>query len=431
MELHPIALRSKETAQRLRVPIATPGAANRAMWREVARQTGKVRTWQEGSRTRVALEFWLNSQRRRIYSDVDRWGHRKPLTPESAEDLLRDIQAEIRSKRSIEDALAPFLGADAPENLFGTRWHAYLQQKEREAKQRRITARHLRNIQGIERRGYLGSLLDRSIFDLDYGALEDWLAWLETEKPELSPKTRKHALDAVMASLRWLRKRKDIAEVPDPPEIPTDEHAPVLLSDETRSQILDRIQEPQRGIFLALAHMGLRPSEARALDVSAYRDDYLTISQAAKDPLVAGEIWGTKTHRVRRLPVPLELVEWIETHVSLRNRLHGKTALFRNPAGQTESLRWSPSAMKRTWDRGRSRAAIPALRGHPTLVCDTRAGTRHGPVPRPEVPRTHRPEDHRALREAGRYGPPARATHPRNRLQGKTPQENTPSFSCL
>ncbi len=321
------------------------------MWRDVARQTGKVRTWQEGGRTRVALEFRLGGKRRRIYSDVDRWGHRKPLTQESAEDLLRDIHAEIRKRQGVEEALAPFLGADAPENLFGTRWHQYIAQKERESKQRKITSWHLRNLQGFERRGYLGALLDRSIFDLDYGVLEDWLAALEAEKPNLSPRTRKLTLDAVMACLRWLRKRKDSAELPEAPEIPTDEHAPILLSEETRRQILDCIPEPQRGIFLGLAYMGLRPSEGRALPVSAYRDSYLTVAQAAKDRRVAGEIRGTKTRRIRRLPVPPELLQWIDAHVSRREKLHGQTALFRNPAGRTESLRWSPSALTRTWNR--------------------------------------------------------------------------------
>ena len=299
---------------------------------------------------RVCLEFWLHNERRRIYSDIDRWARSVPLTPKSAQDLLDDIRAEIRQRQSIEEALAPFLGATAPENIFGYRWRVYLEHKEREAKQRRITARHLREIKGIETRGYLSYLLDRSIYDIDYGVLEDWLAWLEDERPNLSPKTRKDALSAVMTFLRWLKKRKTIPDIPEAPQIPVDEHAPVLLSDETREQILQALPEERRGIFLAMALMGLRPGEARALDASAYRDGFLTIARAAKDQRVQGEIRSTKTRRVRRLPVPPELADWIEEYVPLRERLRA-SPLFRNPRGRSTSKRWSPSAMDRTWNR--------------------------------------------------------------------------------
>lgn len=289
---------------------ASQGAADRARWREVSRNTGKLRVWEDRGRERVCLEFWLDGQRRRIYSDIDRWGRSVPLTLRSGQDLLDDIRSEIRQRQSIEEALAPLLGTGAPENAFGLRWRTYIDHKQREARQLRITQRHLREIKGIETRGYLTYLLDLSIYDIDYGVLEDWLAWLEDAKPSLSPKTRKHALSSVMTFLRWLRKRKTISEVPECPEIPVDEHAPVLLSDETRMRILQAIPEARRGIFLAMA--GLRPGEARALDSSGYRDGFVTISRGAKDQRVEGEIRSTKTGTVRRLPVPPVLAEWIK-----------------------------------------------------------------------------------------------------------------------
>ena len=84
------------------------------MWRDMARRTGKIERWTHKGRTQVCLAFWLDGRRVRIFSDVDRWGRRHPLTEEAAKDLLDDIRAEIRQRRSIEEALAPFLGTRAP-----------------------------------------------------------------------------------------------------------------------------------------------------------------------------------------------------------------------------------------------------------------------------------------------------------------------------
>lgn len=330
--------------------IPLPGAASRAQWRAVARTVGKLRVWQDGDRERVCLEFWQAGQRHRIFSDVDRWGRRVALTRETAADLLEDIRAEVRKRRSIADALAPFLGGRAPDNLFPARWRKYIAQKTREATEGRITRGHLRELVGIERRGYLGGLAEVSIFDLGYGELEDWLAWLAQAKPGIGARTRRHALTAVVSCLHWLKRRGDLEAVPDAPEIPVDEHAPTLLSDETRAAILGAIPEAARGIFLAMAGMGLRVGEARALEVSAYRDGQLMVDAAPTDNRTEAPSKGTKTRVVRRLPVPGPVAAWIEAHVPADVRLRGGP-LFCNPRGKTASKRWSPSALNRTWDR--------------------------------------------------------------------------------
>jgi integrase len=335
----------------------------------VAKRTGVVRTWVEGGRKRVCLEFWLEGRRRRIYSDVDRWGRKLELTEETASDLLDDIRAEIRKRRSVEEALAPFLGSSAPENEFGRRWEKYIAQKRLEMEAGKITSGHLRELEGVKRRGYLDFLDHRSALDVDYGMLEDWLAWLKAAKPDLSPKTRKHALTAVMGCLRWLQKRNVIEKVDDPPEIPVDEHAPVLLSAEARAAILGSIPEDARGIFLAMALMGLRIGEARALAASCYQDGFLVVDRAASSNRTGADAKGTKTRKVRRLPVPTELVEWIALHVEPAAQLRGE-ALFRNPRGKTASKRWSPSALDRTWDRACKKAF-----GH--RVAPLYEGTRH------------------------------------------------------
>ncbi len=172
-----------------------------------------------------------------------------------------------------------------------------------------------------------------------------------------------------MSFLCWLHRRRDISELPEAPTIVVGEHAPVLLSADDRERILAAIPEPARGIFLALVHMGLRPSEARVMNWSAYRDGYLTVAHAAKDQRPEGRIGDTKTRSVRRLPVHPEVAEWIEKHVR-REDLLSDPPLFRNPEGATASRRWSPSAMGRSW----TRAQITALG---RMVAPLYEGTRH------------------------------------------------------
>ena len=353
----------------VRHSFATPGADARAEWRAVAKTVGRVKVWHEGDRKRVCLEFWLDGVPRRIYSDVDRWQRKIPLTEETAPELLEDIRAEIRKRRNIADALSIFLGAKAPENLLRARWDRYLKQKAREASDGRISKGHLRELKGLASRGYYDSLWERSVFEIDFGVLEDWLAWLAETKPGLSAKTRKHALTALMGCLRWLVKRGDLAAAPDPPEIRVNEHAPAILDDDDRSAILEAIDPAARGGFLAMAYMGLRPSEMRALSTSADQGEYLVVDRAAEDNKANGPTKGTKTRRVRRLPIPPEVREWIDEHISAADRLRN-APLFPNPRGKTETKRWSHSALDRTWNR----ASMDALQRKAAPLYE---GTRH------------------------------------------------------
>ncbi len=321
----------------------------RAYWREVARRFGRIDVWRDGERERVRIVFRVHGRERYVASDLNRWGDRVPLTRESADELLREIRTRIVVAEDIETALAPWLKVDAPENWFSTRWAAYIRQKHLEAADGRVTRRHVRELEGLERRGYFWPLAETSVHAFTFGTLEDWLGWLALEKPELSPKTRKHALTAVHACLAWLRRRGDLDRIPDRPVIEVPEHAPALLSEDAQLAILQAIPIDRRGVFLALCLLGLRPGEARAVPCSAYRDGFLTVAVAAKDVRASAEIRTTKTRRVRRLPVPEPLQRWIEQHVSARARLDGRGALFRNPAGHGLGHRWSHGALQRTW----------------------------------------------------------------------------------
>ena len=114
-----------------------------------------------------------------------------------------------------------------------------------------------------------------------------------------------------------------------------------------------------------MGRLGARPGEARALDVSDYRDGHITIGAAVKGPARDAVIRAPKNGRWRRLPVTDDLADWIVRHVPAQARLEGR-ALFVHPAtGQ----RWAPTALCREWHDACDRVGIPR--------CKLYEGTRH------------------------------------------------------
>lgn len=116
-----------------------------------------------------------------------------------------------------------------------------------------------------------------------------------------------------------------------------------------------RIPDADRGILLALAHMGLRSGEAGALTVADYRDGWLFVDKAAKSKSVGAEIRGTKTGKPKRLPVSQELAEWIERLIDPAGRFSRKP-LFPNP--RTGRMR-PHKALQRVWSAALEAPDLP------------------------------------------------------------------------
>jgi len=178
-------------------------------------------------------------------------------------------------------------------------------------------------------------------------------------KQGLSPKTRSHVFAAVRVCMRWLKKRRVISEVPDLPTIRVPEHDPALLDPEQQRAVLDVIPTERRGIFLALAHHGLRPSEAARLNVADY--DYAS-------GVIRLRGASAKTRTGRAIPCSAELRDWITTQVDPAGRLVG-AALFQNSRGRTAGKRWNLDTLEDQW-----RAAVTAA-GVPTVALYE--GTKH------------------------------------------------------
>ena len=127
------------------------------------------------------------------------------------------------------------------------------------------------------------------------------------------------------------------------------EHVPTILSLESQRRILDAIPEARRGPFLAMALLGIRPSEVCDLEMRDYRDGWLSIRES-------------KTNRGDRLPAPEELARWIEQNISLERRMQGGP-LFRIPyrgTGKRPRGPWSWTTLNKVWRKACAETGVVA-----------------------------------------------------------------------
>jgi integrase/recombinase XerD len=136
---------------------------------------------------------------------------------------------------------------------------------------------------------------------------------------------------------------------------PVQEHVPRILAPVDQRRILDAIPLEARGIFLACALLGVRPSEGRRADAGDF--------EPGETPWLA--IRRTKNRRAKRLPVPDELAEWVEVHVPREARLAARP-LFAMPwrgrgKAKVAARRWSKTGMRRAWEAACKAAKIDGV----------------------------------------------------------------------
>jgi len=216
---------------------------------------------------------------------------------------------------------------------------------------------YLRELERYAKRGgHFDWWRGRALAEIRYAALEDWSSWLAARR--LGPKTRRNVLGAFRSFLSWLELREELpGRMPRFPWPKVDDYEPRVLSVADQDAILDAIPEARRGIFLAMAHLGLRPGEARALDVADVRDGWVTIDKAVKGCSGRSEIRGTKTGKGRRLPVGEDLLAWIERHVKPAGRLT-RAPLFTSSRGR----RWSHWGLLEAWRTACDAAGVPRVK---------------------------------------------------------------------
>ncbi|MCP5057873.1 MAG: tyrosine-type recombinase/integrase [bacterium] len=331
--------------------LASLGSADVAVRFELVGKLGRVRSRKRRSGEKT---YFLDL---RPYGRV--WAHRGiPIRDEAtAQRLLEQIRGKLADGRALDEVLAAYLPEDAKPNLVATHLPRWLEIKRREVAAQDLSPTYHRELVRYARKdGEFSFLNAYSIHEISYAVLEDWSLWLADRG--LAAKTRRNVMGGFRSFMGWLIKRGLIREIPEFPLPRVDEHEPRVLSIHDQDAILEAIPDYERGIFLALAHLGLRPGEARALDVADFRDGWLTVDKAAKGPGPEAEIRGTKTGKAKRLPTGGAVADWIVRNVDARDRLT-QTPLFRNPR---TGRRWSHWALRDRWIRAGKAVGIHDVR---------------------------------------------------------------------
>lgn len=317
----------------------------RSLWGIQWLQVGGLGRIYERRKGRFAIRFFSGGKEYYVGS-VPVGESDMPLeSKELAERVLEHIRALVASGKSLDVAFEPFVRKSLPANHVIKRmweWHAYLE---------RLVTLGDRSANYPKRIGVALRAKDShfafwegvSVFSLTPGGVEDWS--LAMAERGLKPKTRKILLGYLHSMLRWMHRRGDLDRIPPFPETPQDEYRPTIVSADVQQKILDAIPWERRGVFLACSP-GLRPSEARALDLSDYRNGLLRVNKAVQGKALDSPIGPTKNRRQRELPIDERLGQWLAWRKAQAQS--PSEPLFLNDKTRK---RWAQSAMNDAWNR--------------------------------------------------------------------------------
>lgn len=332
-----------------------PFAVLRAMASDAMRQLGRVRerVLPDGRR-RWFLDFRGDLHDRgadRFYTFRNAWGRERAFgDADDARDALRDIRARVAEGMPLRGAVTLVLNLRDVDTLeLAKEWLAHQRERREVGK---ITGRSLRQMASDVRLHWPAwrGLQVQRITALD---LERWE--MRLAKAGQADSTRKRILSTFHSFMVWAERRGTLSRVPPFPEVEVERKLRPTLTWEEQDRVIDEIDAPQRGVFLALAELALRPGEARALDAPAIGPEVVRIYQAAKDYSSEPEIGPTKSGTTRALEVALcpRLMEWAEVHVTAEQRLRREPA-FPGPRGS----RWGHRDLLDEWRRASKRAGV-------------------------------------------------------------------------
>ena len=363
--------------------LATPAAAAPAIRSALVAKLGRIRSRSRGHDG--AREFYLD------FRPIGRvWSNRGIRISDegTARRLLEKIREQVAEGVSVEEVLARYQPIGATANLMPTWLSRWIELRRREMSAGSLSPNFVRELERLAAPGGQISFFDRiSIHEVTYGRLEDWSIWLADRKQ--SPKSRRNFLGYMRSFLRWLELRGEIAKAPRVPPVRVEEYEPRILSITDQDTVLAHIPDEDRGIFLALAHLGLRPGEARALTVADYRDGWLFVDKAAKSKAAGAEIRGTKTGKPKRLPGERGTRGLDRAARRSRSSLQRCASLPQSAHRPDVAAQGAPARLESGTRRGRA-AARHALRGHETHNGDGRdppgcSGARAATLPGPRL----------------------------------------------
>jgi integrase len=332
-----------------RAILAALDGVDRAVRWFLVGKLGRIRGRVRGSQREFYLDF-------RPYGRV--WSNRGILITDedTARRLLERIRGEVAEDRTLEEVLASYMPVEAKPNRVPVWLERWLDIRRREAAGGTLSPGYVRELEHMaEPEGHFSFFREHSIHEISYGVLEDWSLWLADRK--LSPKTRRNLLASFRAFLVWLHRRGEIRNVPEFPSVKVEEHEPRIIGVIDQDRVLEAIPERDRGIFVAMAYMGLRPGEARALTIADCHDGWLKVDKAIKGKSVSAPVRGTKTGKPKSLPMPEVLQAWIGQHVDRSGRL-SRQPLFPNPR---TGRPWAHKALQRIWNDAVESAGLPHI----------------------------------------------------------------------
>jgi len=317
---------------RLRLPIARAEEADRGTrWDAMAERVRAA--WSKSDGHHVSIRtVWFPGEAEPRRVRIGRTLHGGRIeTAREAEKVAAQIIAQVVEGRQLSDVLADFQKRKAPGNVVAARWAAFCQDKLLDVAAGVLDKRRVRELEAYTRRGYFAGWERTDVHELDAPALLRWLRALRERG--LSEKTIKNVLMDFAQFLRWL---VDQGVLRAAPRVPTDRvrvvrHARTIPERADLERILAAIPAEIRGLWLVRAYMGLRPSEARRLDVRDLRENGTALQ------LLGAK---TKTRAPRLLPLAPEVADWLREHGQLEHRF-GAAPLFWNPAARNAEKRWT------------------------------------------------------------------------------------------
>jgi integrase len=309
---------------------------------------------------------WPGREKPRRVQVVEAKGYGRIDCEHAAIRVRLQIQAEHKNGRPLHEILSEYID-EVPEDAVLHRYREeYLPQRRTRHAEGRLSKKRLAEFEQYEGRGHLEFWAEVPLNNVRTQHLERWVHWLYQKG--LRGGAIKHLVADFGAFLRYEHRIGSLRQMPQLPHVewvPEEKTIPAL---EDALRVIQAIpDELSRGLWLARTLAGLRPAEARRLDVRHYN-------------FATGELTIPTKHRNkrgRRLPLPGvsdELVAWLETH---RRGAMGAEPLFPNPnaaKGRTEEGkatqgRWKPHAERLCWKAACESAGVQ--------YCEPNAAGRH------------------------------------------------------
>ncbi|MCP5058660.1 MAG: tyrosine-type recombinase/integrase [bacterium] len=265
---------------------------------------------------------------------------------EQAEALLRTVRilAQEVGKNGAIDRFAPVA---SPKRRVGVWLKSWLLDFEEMVKSGDRAPRTLREYsRWAKPGGHFDFWRNRSILLIGPMASKEFLRWLRLRG--VQGKTAWNVVAGFHAFLAWLVEIEELERVPK--LMWPKKHSPKtsVIGIETQQAILDAIPEDARGVYLAMARLCVRPSEAVVMNARQLcADGWVNVDVSRADRTIGSGEKSIKNDEAKRLPLPDDLAEWINRWVPAEDRLRRKV-LFNNPRTGGP---WSEAALRRQWYR--------------------------------------------------------------------------------